>query len=311
MNHQVLLQKYTRLNNSFTKTLTFHVGADAGFFSEFNNMVFAILYCLENRIKFRLYSKKANFSLEHGWRDYFEPFCEEKTSFLHYRYNRRAYQIQNQKKLPPRLLKVFSGDTYLTQDLWNSIRSQEFSQKKFHIPELGLKKANLLEASRVIIRMIWNYNSRSELIIDQFKNSLSIPKDYISIHIRAGDKAIETNVFDIHSYMKVASELTKLRVAFILTDDYSIIEKLEKDYHDWQFHTLCENNEKGYIHSEFKKLDNEQRRRLQLKLFASTDVCSQSSHFIGTFSSNPGMYMGMRIGEENCTGIDHESWILW
>lgn len=311
MNHQVLLQKYTRLNNSFTKTLTFHVGADAGFFSEFNNMVFAILYCLENKIRFRLYSKRANFSLEHGWRDFFEPFCEERTSFLHYRYNRRAYQIQTQRKLPPKILKAISGDTYLTQDIWNAIRSSEFSQKKFDIPELGIEKASLLDASKVIIKMIWRYNQQSERVINQFKDDLALPKDYISVHIRAGDKANETEVFKIDPYMKVASELTKMREAFILTDDYSIIEKLKVDYPEWYFYTLCENNERGYVHSEFKKLDDDQRCRLQLKLFASMDVCVQSSHFIGTFSSNPGMYIGMRLGKEKCTGIDHDKWVLW
>lgn len=306
-----LAKNYKLLNTSFEKKITFHLGAEAGFFSEFNNMVLAMIYCLENNIRFSLYSKRANFALSNGWADFFTPFCKERTFFLHSRYNRRTYQMRNAKTLPPKVLKLLSGDDYLTQDIWDHMRTPDFSNKKFTIPDLDLYDAALLEATQKIIEMIWKYNSSSNKVIEEYKDSINLPGHYISIHIRAGDKIKEINTYNIHEYMAKATELSPNKSAFILTDNYLVFEELRELYKDWNFHTLCHPQERGYVHSEFVKLDKHQRYLQHLKLFASLDICAASEKFIGTYSSNPGMFMGMRIGEENCIGIDYDSWVLW
>ena len=38
-----LLNKYKELNESYKPILVYHVGIDAGFFSEFNDLIFMIL----------------------------------------------------------------------------------------------------------------------------------------------------------------------------------------------------------------------------------------------------------------------------
>ena len=86
---QQLRQTYRELNRSFKPVLIFHVGESAGFFSEYNCMILAMLYCLQHQIQFRLYSKDANFSYEKGWTDFFEAFCEEEKSDLHHYINMR------------------------------------------------------------------------------------------------------------------------------------------------------------------------------------------------------------------------------
>ncbi len=311
MDRTELLENYTRLNNSFEKKMTFHLGAQAGFFSEFNNMVLAILYCLQKEIKFTLYSKKANFALEKGWRDFFTPFCEESTVFLHRRYNRRGYQVQNQGPLPPKVLKFLSGDDFLTQDIWDSFRNEEFSKTKFTFPSLQLNNAPLLDATQRIISMVWNYNPVSKKIVDEHKNSIKLTEKYLSMHIRAGDKTLEANTFSPHQYIEKANKLKLYKKVFILTDDYTVIEELKESYRDWEFFTLCSTSERGYIHSEFTKLDKYQKYLQHLKLFASLDICAESDKFIGTYSSNPGMFMGMRIGEDKCACVDYDSWKLW
>lgn len=306
-----LRNSYHRLNNSFSKKLTFNLGIDGGFFSEINNMVLAILFCLNNKIRFQLYSKKANFALENGWNDFFIPFCPQTDFYFHYRYNRRAHQMKNRNTLSPKLLKLITGNDYLTQDIWNSFRNQDFAKKKFNIPELNLKNATLLESTRKIIQIIWHYNHSSKKIIKDHKDSMNISGNYISLHIRSGDKNMESKVFDPSEYIEQAKELKKYKRAFILTDDYRVIEKLKKKYKEWEFHTLCSKEEKGYIHSEFKNMDKEQKYLRHLKLLASLDICAESDKFIGTFSSNPGMFMGMRISEDKCECLDYDSWVLW
>lgn len=56
--------------------MIFHLGIDAGFFTEYTYMLHAMLYCLQHKIQFKLYSDDANFGWEKGWTDCFVPFCE-------------------------------------------------------------------------------------------------------------------------------------------------------------------------------------------------------------------------------------------
>lgn len=50
------IDEYRRINKSFKRVLIFKIGLNSGFFSEYNNMILAMLYCLENRIQFKLSS---------------------------------------------------------------------------------------------------------------------------------------------------------------------------------------------------------------------------------------------------------------
>ena len=305
------LHRYKELNNSFEEKLTFHFGANAGFFSEFNNMVFAILYCLQNGIKFRLYSKRGNLTYKKGWQDFFLAFCEETEFYLHRRYNRRAYQMEKANPFPPALLRIVSGNQYLTQDIWNKFRCREFEKEIFYIPELGINNETLPHAAQTIINMIWRYNEPAAIYIEEFKASVSLPERYISMHIRAGDKTKEKRVYNIKSYMEEAVKLEISQNIFVLTDDYRLIRSLKEKYSDWNFFTLCHSSEEGYVHNEFLKLSKKEKYLRVLKLLASIDICAASEHFIGTFSSGPGNYLGMRMGEEKCTGIDYKQWLLW
>lgn len=38
MNNELTFERYQALNRTFRKELIFHLGSDAGFYSEFNNM---------------------------------------------------------------------------------------------------------------------------------------------------------------------------------------------------------------------------------------------------------------------------------
>lgn len=54
MNNELTFERYQALNRTFRKELIFHLGSDAGFYSEFNNMILAIIYCLQYHIKFSM-----------------------------------------------------------------------------------------------------------------------------------------------------------------------------------------------------------------------------------------------------------------
>ena len=45
LNREEVLSNYIKLNKSFRRTLVFRMGDSGGFFSEYNGMILAMLYC--------------------------------------------------------------------------------------------------------------------------------------------------------------------------------------------------------------------------------------------------------------------------
>lgn len=333
---ETLINKYTKLNNSFKKTFVFHIGFDAGFFSEYNNMIFAMLYCLENQIKFTLYSRDANFKYKNGWEDYFEPFCEERTENFHHKYNVRAMfnpiQIVKfcaKQKYPLKkwlanivksciytiktnvylLLKKYFQSKYdfhyLMFELWHHFRNEDFTNTNFLIPQLGIN-GNLQEACRVLVQLTWRYNAKTKNNVENLIKQLHLPANYIGLHIRSGDKIKEANLYQPLAYIEKASMYSNTENIFVLTDNYQIINEVKAQRQT--VYTLCEENERGYFHADFGKNKPEQIRKSHEKLFASIDILSQSEIFVGTFSSNPGVYLGMRMDKIKIVAVDYDEW---
>lgn len=312
-----LLERYARLNNSFKKTLVFHVGESAGFFSEYNCMILAMLYCIHNKIRFVLYSKDANFGYQEGWNDYFEPFCEVTTCKLHKYLNMRPnngkISFTNWRltkwRIKCKLLNIvaelsrpFVPFTYYTQDLWISFFSQEMVTRKYYIPELNIN-GDLVHACNKLIELTWRFNIETHMEITKIVNSLNLPIDYASCHIRGGDKYIETTLLTIDPYVERIKENANIKNVFVLTDDYRIIVQLRNEYPQWNWYTLCGELEMGYFHSNFTKKNFQTKRNSLLNLFASIEIMSDSNRFIGTITSNPSIFMAI-CKPEITEGVD-------
>ena len=158
------------------KTLVYHLGVDAGFFSEYCNMLYAFLYCKRKDINFKLYSKDANFGKGKGWQDYFMPFFLEVEDSIHHTLNyrfskeivttnirhflgsikRMLLKLDSSQYMPYYKLKesayirnvkrVYQFD-YFTQDIWNDL--------PHHL------KMKDLSALHDIDKTIWNYNKET------------------------------------------------------------------------------------------------------------------------------------------------------
>ena len=314
MDRQDLLSNYTDLNNSFKKkTLVYHVGFRYGFFSEYNNMILAMLYCLENKIRFVLYSKDANFGYEKGWTDYFLPFCEENTNDFHSKHNHRdpLSTVFTQRNHPfVYLYKIIHPNRFLTFQLWDTFRDKKFEKKIYHIPELDIT-GDLQEACSVLIKLTWNYNLHTQNTIDTLISSVRLPEDYIGLHIRGGDKSMEVDLLDAQKYVDKAKSLSDLHSLFVLTDDYQIIEDMRINFKEFIIYTLCGENERGYFHEKFQKQEKAIIKQSHEKLFASVDLLNKAQLFVGTFSSNPGMFLGMRMSKDKAVSIDLDKWQIW
>lgn len=308
------LNKYQKLNNSFKDKLIFHLGSDAGFYSEFNNMVLAIAYCLQNRIKFVLYSEDANFKYKNGWTDYFTPFCNEIRGQFHHKFNTRYndpfFFTYNLDRIRVLFYRFAHKHTLLTSDVFYKFRTTEFQRSLFSIPELHIN-GDLRDLTNYIISMLYRFNEDTDLEIQRNIKKINLPDNYIGLHIRGGDKFIEHQLVGHHIYIKKAESLSSSRNAYVLTDDYTIIERLQTDYPSWKFYTLTKPSEKGYFHRDFEKKDANDKKEELIRLFSSMEILRKSTLFIGTLSSNPGMFLGMCMNRDKVYGVDLKDWEIW
>ena len=303
-----LLSKYTVLNNSFKKEYIFHIGAKAGFYSELCNMVFAMLYCLKYEYKFTLYSKDANFAYDKGWTDFFLPFCEEKSFFLHKYYNTRNYKPQIRKyALLWRAYRTLNKKSFLTYELWEKYFCKDFDNTFFDIPELGIL-GNLREASTIIVKMIYQYNDKTLKEIESYISDFALPDKYDSMQIRRGDKITECSLCPIEHYFDAATQTSGNKNTFILTDDYNVIEEAQHKYPNWHIMTLTSPDEQGYDHEAFIKRSSLEKKQKLIKLFSSIEIIRKSNYFIGTYTTNLGLFLGMIMPYDKIISVQKKEW---
>ena len=310
------IAQYTQYNESFCRTCTFQIGKDAGFFSEYNNMILAMAYCLIHHVRFQITSEGANFNPKQGWNGFFIPFCQEvPNDGKHYktadwRFALKRIGLHQDWHAITSLLPYFTfwKRQMRTQDVFGKCRDRKSMDRYYSIQELDFK-GNIQQLCAELVRMTWKYNDDTREKIEELIAPLNLPDRYIGIHIRGGDKFVEHEIEPIQKYFSLVSDLT-INNLFVLTDDYTIIEQIKATYPSWNVYTLCHENERGYFHDQFVNQPFESQRLRLIKLFASMEVLNRSLQFIGTFSSNPGMFMGMR-NPSICTGVDFDHWLIW
>lgn len=304
---------YRKLNESFRPTCVYHLGASAGFFSEYNMMLLAMLYCLTRRIRFTLYSADANFAFRKGWTDYFEPFCPETSARHHHYLNHRAtgswrtvWKRARQGnafslmagKLKRYVLnaaalcfKLREGSRYYTQDIWQPMLGMK-ADGHYSIPELGID-GNLAEALRQLTRLTWRFNEETEREVRPLIRQAALPDNYAGCQIRGGDKYTEFDLVDPAAYIQALEKRGNVRDVFVLTDDYRIFRQLQKDCPAYAWHTLCLPSEHGYYHRDFTRNSRTALHRQLIRLLASMEVLCHASFFIGTRTSNPSVFLYM------------------
>lgn len=327
----LMVNNYKKINESFKRKVVYRIGLDAGFFSEYNNMILSVAWCLRNNFQFQLFSCDANFAYNKGWSDYFEPFCIEVNNEFHLKYNHRPYPYGSNRYYPPhvramqkygyrksnieylpilhRIGKKLGLGELLTQDIFIKAREQNLDEN-LEMPKIGFN-GKLRTLCSLLTNLTWKFNDETQAEINKIINEWSISDKYIGFHIRCGDKSVEYQQVPLNAYIQKAETISEVRKAFVLTDDYSTIIKLKTGYPSWQFYTLCQPNENGYYNNEFQRLNAIEKRNRYIRFFSSMVLLEKSCHFVGTFSSNPGMFLGMRMLPETCHGVDFNYWRIW
>lgn len=287
-----LKREYQKENGSYQKKLLFHVGVEAGLFSELNNMMIAMCYCHVHKIQFLLYADDANFTGGNGWGALFQPFCKEMHSKLnrygnyrhknHFRFKRILLpNLIFRKFILPAFVKRIEKVDYLTQDVFPYCISNEFLNSHikwdlFNIDgKVGKEFVKLKD-------LVLNYSDTVEKEISKMIYNLNLPERYISVQIRGGDKLAEyEELYDAQFFLDIVKKKKiNTESLFVFTDDYRNITHL-KESSSFKIYTLVKTNEQGYYNESFNRLHWKVKRKEIEKLMAMIEICLNSQMHYG------------------------------
>ena len=280
------------------------MGSNAGFFSEYNNMIYVILYCFLNQLQFVMHSKYSNIG-DNGWTQYFIPVfndIEDKYTKQDSRYNTindNTHKKENNIK-------------YYTSDIFWAARNfcLESIHKKtvFNISEIGFK-GTVFDFCKMITHYIWVYNYNTQQYIENKIADLKIQSPYISCHIRRGDKITEWPLVNIETYIQVLKKYKDIRNVYILTDDYTIIEEIKKLLPDYNIFYNTDNTMTGFNEAFHNNAQNSYQTQSIYNLLVDIEIARRSNKCIVAYNSNVGCFLKYFIeNPEDCINIYDREW---
>ncbi len=235
---------------------------NSGFGSCFNLTVVAYVYAQHHGHDFVLFSQDSDIC-NTVWTDYFLPFAEQQN-------------ICDEN---------FDIDNFLPiQTIWN----YKFTGQNNIILNNKQFKGNCFEACQVIAKEIWSFNEETQICIDNKIKKLNMPKKYICLHIRQGDKLreIKEREFpDVSQYIKLAHKISSIIDFFVMTDDVRVVEKLKNKYKNYNFYTLAD-MQTGFDIRTYNNKDKQFRYNSTIALLTDVEIAKKADIFIGTYSSN-------------------------
>jgi len=276
----------------------------ASFGADYLGLLARLMACLRLGIGFRLCKIRSpqGFVIKNGWTDYFQPFCEVATGPMLDRINRHNFPFQQRFPVVKPLARLWlkcatrpRADYFQFDDL----KTEPLGPPIFEPNE------NYLSACRDLVRLLWTYNAATASEVERIKDEIVAPKNYLGICIRRGDKIAENSYVDIDRYVDSISTLASdTRIIFVATDDVRTISEISSKMPHYVFISLTENDARGYIHSEFKSLPREERRRRTLRFFAQLELLRDASLFIGTRTTNVSWMVNAHRGGNGVIWVD-------
>ncbi|AWG21462.1 hypothetical protein FFWV33_07900 [Flavobacterium faecale] len=300
-------QNYQLTNKTFAKKELIYPLGTRGFFSEVNNLALIVLYCLQNEINLKLYSKKWSGG---NWNDYFNPLIEEYKGLIPVPID--MYIESRRDKCFKKYHRLFKKRIIIQDQIWNDMRNEKFTTSHFYFPNLGID-GSIFEVKRQIIKLLFDFNLRTSTEITIQDTELNkVIKESCGFHIRRGDKVSgkskEAESFEIDSYLDKALQVNPNISTFTLcTDDYDVVNNFKTTYPHFQIISLCPPTRNGYFQKEYNsKQKKSEIRNEVINILKDSNLLINSKYFVGTYSSNVARYVVLMRNREECYSIDDE-----
>ncbi len=305
---ELSFDEYEQFNMKFKRRLIWHFGTGNGFYSELNGLLLGVLYAAQYQYQFVLYAQDKNLCMPNGWEDVFLPFCPRfsfsligRSILIGTNHNCRRNKLTS-------LYKMFSEDITEDDVFWYT-HTNRFAVAEYNIPELGIK-GDIHQAMRRLIPLVYRFNPFYRNKIDELKATIKLPDQYVGIHIRVGDKANEVEIIPPHRYLDKMKCYTSEINTFIYTDNIHVVNELRRCDKDLFLYSFVDDKDQGFDMKTVTNMSDEDRQLQLIKMFASIEVLLCSVLFVGTYSSNPGMFIGMLLDKKHIIGMDYPEWLL-
>ena len=287
-----------------------------GLYSELVNLALAKVYADKYNYQLLVNSRNWNSKIDNGLSDWFIPYFEETHSILTYQekiynnekpwigkiyYNPSAFWGYWRERLYNKIFKFFNPTALLSKESFQRMHSGDFLSQ--------YSEGELLNAVSNSFKKFYNYNALTQNNISEKKQYINIPDNYISIHIRRGDKIVTGEMEDINLNIYVDAIRKYSYISnniYIATDDVTVISYISKKLSDTDIKIYYnkENKLKGFDEKTYNLKSDSVRRDEVLNMLFDMDMMINSSFFIGTFSSNVGCVVAMYLGLDKCHSID-------
>ena len=287
-----------------------------GLYSELVNLALAKVYADKYNYRLLVNSRNWNSKIDNGLSDWFIPYFEETHSILTYQekiynnekpwigkiyYNPSAFWGYWRERLYNKIFKFFNPTALLSKESFQRMHSGDFLSQ--------YSEDELLNAVSNSFKKFYKYNALTQNSISEKKQYINIPDNYISVHIRRGDKIVTGEMEDINLNIYVDA-IRKYRYIsnniYIATDDVTVISYISKKLSDTDIKIYYnkDNKLKGFDEKTYNLKSDSVRRDEVLNMLFDMDMMINSSFFIGTFSSNVGCVVAMYLGLDKCHSID-------
>ena len=287
-----------------------------GLYSELVNLALAKVYADKYNYRLLVNSRNWNSKIDNGLSDWFIPYFEETHSILTYQekiynnekpwigkiyYNPSAFWGYWRERLYNKIFKFFNPTALLSKESFQRMHSGDFLSQ--------YSEGELLNAVSNSFKKFYNYNALTQNSISEKKQYINIPDNYISVHIRRGDKIVtgEMENINLNIYVDAIRKYSYIsNNIYIATDDVTVISYISKKLSDIDTNIYYnkENKLKGFDEKTYNLKSDSVRRDEVLNMLFDMDMMINSSFFIGTFSSNVGCVVAMYLGLDKCHSID-------